>query len=171
MKVTRKKHRLCVIWFFLAANHCRLLRAKLWDIETLDEFAYVLDRIYLQTQSFDSPRIAVNFTRGRYCKFLFYKKTKQNSFCFFLVLNLRKKTKQEQYLSISNINEYSLIYKPLFDLPTKNLCLIIDISKATRRVSLEEKFRLERRSDHYICKMSKLVFFFVKFLFNSFFLF
>ncbi|CAF3619212.1 unnamed protein product, partial [Rotaria sp. Silwood2] len=29
----------------------------------------------------------------------------------------------------------------------------INISKATKRVSLEEKFRLERRSDHYICKM------------------
>jgi hypothetical protein len=63
---------------------------------------------------------------------------------------------EQQYLSISNINEYSLIYKPLFDIPTRNICLIIDISKATRRVSLEEKFRLERRSDHYICKMSML---------------
>jgi len=52
--------------FVLAANHCRLLRAKLWDIETIDEFAFVLDRIYIQTQSFDSPRIAVNFTKGRH---------------------------------------------------------------------------------------------------------
>jgi hypothetical protein len=63
---------------------------------------------------------------------------------------------EQQYLFISNTNDYSLIYKPLFDFPTRNTCLIIDISKATRRVSLEEKFRLERRSDHYICKMSKL---------------
>jgi hypothetical protein len=75
---------------------------------------------------------------------------------FFLVLNLRKKMNEQQYLSISNNNEYILIYKPLFELPTRNTCLIIDISKATRRISLEEKFRLERRSDHYICKMSKL---------------
>jgi hypothetical protein len=75
----------------------------------------------------------------------------------FVVLNLRKKINEQQYLFLSNINEYSLIYKPLFDLPSKNLCLIIDISKATKRVSLEEKFRLERRSDHYICKMSMLI--------------
>jgi hypothetical protein len=58
--------------FCLAAHHCRLLRAKLWDIETLDEFAFVLDRIYIQTQSFDSPRIAVNFTKGRHREFSFY---------------------------------------------------------------------------------------------------
>jgi hypothetical protein len=71
----------------------------------------------------------------------------------FLVLNLRKKMNEQQYLSISNTIDYTLIYKPLFDLPTKNTCLIIDISKATKRVSLEEKFYLERRSDHFICKM------------------
>ncbi len=73
-----------------------------------------------------------------------------------LVLNLRKQINEQQYLSIGNTNEYTLIYKPLFDLPSRNICLIIDISKATRRISLEEKFRLERRSDHYICKKSKL---------------
>ena len=42
------------------------------------------------------------------------------------------------------------------ELPMNNTCLIIDISKATNRISLEEKFCLERRSDHYICKMSQL---------------
>jgi len=61
----------------------------------------------------------------------------------------------QQFISVGNINDYSLIYKPLPDLPPANTCLIIDISKATRRISLEEKFRLERRSNHYICKMSK----------------
>jgi hypothetical protein len=55
--------------FCLAANRCHLLRAKLWDIETIDEFDYVLARIYTQTQSFDSPRIAVNFTIGKRRKF------------------------------------------------------------------------------------------------------
>jgi hypothetical protein len=85
----------------------------------------------------------------------FRDKKKQTSAVVFLVLNLGKKVNEQQYLSISNTNDYSLIYKPLFDLPTRNTCLIIDISKATRRVSLEEKFYLERRSDHYICKMSE----------------
>ncbi|CAF0767643.1 unnamed protein product [Rotaria sordida] len=118
-----------------AAIRCRLLHAKLWDMESIDEFAFVLNRIYTETQSYDSPRIAINFTQGR------------------RLLNLRKKFNEQQYLLINNINEYSLIYKPLIDLPARNTCLIIDISKATRRVSLEEKFRLERRSDHYICKM------------------
>ena len=61
----------------------------------------------------------------------------------------------QQFISVGNINDYSLIYKPLAYLPPANICLIIDISKATRRISLEEKFRLERRSNHYICKMSK----------------
>ncbi|CAF1057526.1 unnamed protein product [Adineta steineri] len=118
-----------------AASHCRLLHSQLWDIETIDEFAFVLDQIYTQTQSFDSPRIAINFTQGRN------------------LLKLRKKSSGEQYVFISNTNEYSLIYKPLYDLPSKDLSLIIDISKATKRIYLEEKFRLERRSDHYICKM------------------
>ena len=49
----------------LAANRCRVLHAKLWDIETINEFDYVLARIYAQTQKFDSPRIAVNFTNGK----------------------------------------------------------------------------------------------------------
>jgi hypothetical protein len=88
---------------------------------------------------------------------------------FFLVLNLRKKIHEQQYLAISNTNEYSVIYKPLLDLPTRNTGLIIDISKATSRVSLEEKFRLERRSDHYICKMSKL-FIIRKIIFNQYFM-
>lgn len=48
---------------------CRLLRSALWDIETLDEFAFVLNRIYAETQSYASPRIAVNFTQGRRCKY------------------------------------------------------------------------------------------------------
>ncbi|CAF4606174.1 unnamed protein product, partial [Rotaria sp. Silwood1] len=117
------------------ALRCRQLHAKLWDMESIDEFAFVLNRIYTETQSYDSPRIAINFTQGR------------------RLLNLRKKIYEQQYLFINNINEYSLIYKPLIDLPARNTCLIIDISKATRRVSLEEKFRLERRSDHYICKI------------------
>ncbi len=56
-------------FFLLAANHCRLLHAKLWDIETINEFDYVLARIYSQTQPFDSPRIAVNFTIGKRRKF------------------------------------------------------------------------------------------------------
>ncbi|CAF3425275.1 unnamed protein product, partial [Rotaria sp. Silwood2] len=117
------------------ARRCHLLHAKLWDMESIDEFTFVLNRIYTETQSYDSPRIAINFTQGR------------------RLLNLRKKIIEQQYLFISNINEYSLIYKPLIDFPARNTCLIIDISKATKRVSLEEKFRLERRSDHYICKM------------------
>ncbi len=75
---------------------------------------------------------------------------------FFLVLKLQKRMGEQQFLYFGNINDYSLIYKPLPDVPPANTCLIIDISKATRRVSLEEKFRLERRSNHYICKMSKL---------------
>jgi hypothetical protein len=62
---------------------------------------------------------------------------------------------EQQFISVGNTNDYSLIYKPLPDIPPGNTCLIIDISKATRRISLEEKFRLERRSNHYICKMSK----------------
>jgi hypothetical protein len=45
------------------------LHAKLWDIETINEFDYVLARIYSQTQPFDSPRIAVNFTIGKRRKF------------------------------------------------------------------------------------------------------
>jgi hypothetical protein len=53
----------------VASNRCRLLHAKLWDIESINEFDYVLGRIYHQTQSFDSPRIAVNFTLGKRCKF------------------------------------------------------------------------------------------------------
>jgi hypothetical protein len=57
-----------MIIFLLASNRCHLLRTKLWDIETINEFDYVLARIYSQTQSFDSPRIAVNFTIGKRCK-------------------------------------------------------------------------------------------------------
>ena len=63
---------------------------------------------------------------------------------------------EQQFISAGNTNDYLLIYKPLADVLPANICLIIDISKATRRVSLEEKFRLERRSNQYICKMSKL---------------
>jgi len=64
---------------------------------------------------------------------------------------------EQQFISVGNMNDYSLIYKPLPDVPPANTCLIIDISKATRRISLEEKFRLERRSNHYICKMSEWI--------------
>ncbi|CAF4537778.1 unnamed protein product [Rotaria sp. Silwood2] len=117
------------------ANRCRLLKAELWDIETINEFDYVLGHIYEQTQSFDSPRIAVNFTMGKH------------------LLNLQQRMGEQQFISVGNRNDYSLIYKPLPDIPPANICLIIDISKATRRISLEEKFRLERRSNHYICKM------------------
>ncbi|UJR09350.1 hypothetical protein I4U23_013594 [Adineta vaga] len=118
------------------SDRCHFFRAKLWDIETVTEFDYVLGRIYDETQSFDSPRIAVNFTHGKH------------------VLKLHKRMNgEQQFLSVGNINDYSLIYKSLPDVPAANTCLIIDISKATRRVSLEEKFRLERRSNHYICKM------------------
>ncbi|CAF1495996.1 unnamed protein product, partial [Adineta steineri] len=118
------------------SNRCHLLHAKLWDIESVNEFDYVLAHIYDQTQSFDSPRIAVNFTKGKY------------------ILKLEKRMGEQQFLSVGNINDYSLIYKPLPDVPPANTSLIIDISKATRRISLEEKFRLERRSNHYICKMT-----------------
>ena len=55
--------------FLIAARYCRLLRAQLWDIETIDEFSFVLDRIYAQTRPLESPRIAVNFIRGKHCKF------------------------------------------------------------------------------------------------------
>lgn len=78
-------------------------------------------------------------------------------FCFFfsLVLNLKRRLAEQQFLTVGNTNEYSLIYKPLADLAAENTSLIIDISRATHRVSLEEKFRLERRSNRYVCKMSK----------------
>ncbi|CAF3774923.1 unnamed protein product [Rotaria sp. Silwood1] len=113
-----------------AANRCRLLQAELWDIETINEFDYILGRIYEQTQSFDSPRIAVSFTMGKH------------------LLNLQQKMGEQQFISIGNTNDYSLIYKPSPDIPPTNICLIIDISKATRRISLEEKFRLERRMNN-----------------------
>jgi len=127
----------------------------LWDIENINEFDYILNRIYTQTKSFDSPRIAVNFTLGKtredldlptffFSKFYFY----------LLVLHLQKNLGEQQFLSVGNTNDYSLIYKPMPDIPPSNTCLILDISKATRRISLEEKFRLEKRSNHYICKMS-----------------
>ncbi len=70
-------------------------------------------------------------------------------------MHLHRRMGIQQFISVGNTNDYSLIYKPLPDVPPRNTCLIIDISKATRRISLEEKFRLERRSNHYICKMSK----------------
>lgn len=76
---------------------------------------------------------------------------------FFLVLHLKKRLGEQQFLSVGNTNDYSLIYKPLPDLPPANTCLIIDISKAMQRISLEEKFRLERRSNHYICKLSMFI--------------
>ena len=78
------------------------------------------------------------------------------SFFWIVVLKLYKRMGEQQFLTVGNINDYSLIYKSLPDVPAANTCLIIDISKATRRVSLEEKFRLERRSNHYVCKMSKI---------------
>ncbi len=64
--------------FLLAANRCRLLRAKLldreiraelWDIETIKEFNYVFTHIYSQTPPDDSLLIAVNFTKGKLGKF------------------------------------------------------------------------------------------------------
>ena len=58
-------------FFVLASARCRFFRAKLWDIETVNEFDYVIGRIYNQMQSFDSPRIAVNFTQGKHGKFNF----------------------------------------------------------------------------------------------------
>lgn len=73
---------------------------------------------------------------------------------FLLVLHLKKRLGEQQFISVGNTNDYSLIYKPLPDLPPANTCVIIDISKAMQRISLEEKFRLERRSNHYICKLS-----------------
>ncbi|CAF3687754.1 unnamed protein product [Rotaria socialis] len=118
-----------------ATNRCRLINSELWDIETVNEFDYVLSRIYEQTQSFGSPRIAVSFINGK------------------RLLNLQQRMGEQQFISVGNTNDYSLIYKPAPDIPPANTCLIIDISKATRRVSLEEKFRLEQRSNHYICKM------------------
>jgi len=60
-----------IVNILLASDRCRLLRAKLWDTETVNEFDYVLARIYDQTQSFDSPRIAVNFTKGNSGEFYF----------------------------------------------------------------------------------------------------
>ncbi|CAF5162945.1 unnamed protein product, partial [Rotaria magnacalcarata] len=101
----------------------------------VNEFDYVLSRVYEQTQSFGSPRIAVSFINGK------------------RLLNLQQRMGEQQFISVGNTNDYSLIYKPAPDIPPANTCLIIDISKATRRVSLEEKFRLEQRSNHYICKM------------------
>ena len=157
MKVCRipvRKQRIDLPFSSLASNLCRPMRAKLWDIDSVEEFDYILHRIYSQVQSFDSPRIAVNFTHGRHrtC----------SSTCnvvivvpVFSVLNLRTRIGEQQYLSVGNTNDFSLLYKPLSDIPPSNTCLIIDISKATQRVSLEEKFRLERRSNHYLCKMSE----------------
>lgn len=76
-------------------------------------------------------------------------------FLLYSVLNLQQKMGQQQFISVEHPNDYSLIYKPSPDIPPTDIGLIIDISKATRRISLEEKFRLERRSNHYICKKSK----------------
>ena len=142
--------------FILAASRCHLLRARLWDIESINEFDYVLARIYAQTQKFDSPRIAVNFTNGKRRELIDSMRVFPHHgwIVFFLVLHLQRRLGEQQFLSVGNTNDYSLIYKPLPDLPPSNTCLIIDISKAMQRISLEEKFRLERRSNHYICKMS-----------------
>lgn len=76
-------------------------------------------------------------------------------FFLFKVLQLKRSTAEQQYINVGNSNDYSLIYKPMSDVPSSNTSLIIDISRATNRISLEEKFRLERRSNHYLCKMSK----------------
>jgi hypothetical protein len=64
-------------FLFLAANYCRafygeLFDAELWDIETIDEFDYVLAGIYNQTELNKQPHIAVNFTSGRRRKFRGY---------------------------------------------------------------------------------------------------
>jgi hypothetical protein len=74
--------------FLLASNRCRLLHAKLWDIETVNEFDYVLARIYDQTQSFDSPRIAVNFTMGKSGEFHLIQCQKIKSL-FFLSIKIK----------------------------------------------------------------------------------
>lgn len=67
----------------LAAKRCRLLTAELWDIENLDEFVFILNQIYSQTQTYDSPRIAVNFTRGRSRKLSTEKKRRVLIILFF----------------------------------------------------------------------------------------
>jgi len=53
---------------FLASDRCRMIRADLWDIESVAEFDHIIGYVYQQIQSYDSPRIAVNFTRGKRCK-------------------------------------------------------------------------------------------------------
>ena len=102
----------------LASDRCRLLRARLWDIESVDEFDYILGRIFDQIKSFDSPRIAVNFTRGKRSKWSPISTVNCPSACSFTsVLNLRKRIVEQQFLTVGNTNEYTLIYKPLADVP------------------------------------------------------
>jgi hypothetical protein len=76
----------------LAAARCRLLRAQLWDIETIDEFDYILARIYSQTQSFASPRIVVNFTIGKDRKSSKNKKQKNKNSHLFDSFTFTKKS-------------------------------------------------------------------------------
>lgn len=65
--------------FLLAASYCHSrnvtignieIHAKLWDIETDVEFYYILTHRYNQTESSKAdPKIAVDFTEGKKCKF------------------------------------------------------------------------------------------------------
>lgn len=123
----------------LAAKRCRWIGADLWDIETINELFVVLNRIYRQTRSFDNPRIAVNWTQGKE------------------ILQLQKRINEAKEISISSTNDYAIVYRPLIHLPAKKKSFLFDISHGTHRISLEEKFHSERRSNRYICKRSSLI--------------
>ncbi len=81
-------------------------------------------------------------------------------YLFFVVLHLNRNiSESQQNISHGNPNDYSLIYKPLPDVPPANNCLIIDINKDTvdtkGEISLQENRCSKRKtSDHIMCKIS-----------------
>lgn len=114
-----------VVFDHLAAKRCRFVGH------------WVNGRVHCHSQSFENPRIAVNWTRGRE------------------ILQLQQRINQAQEISISTTHDYTIVYKPLSHVPSKMKSFLLDISHGTHRVSLEEQFRLERRTNRYICKKSQ----------------
>lgn len=139
---------------FLAANLCNFpLHDKLWDIETVDEFDYVLFEIYRKMAPSSSALIIVNFTEGAAGKYelkpyLIYR------IYFIIVLNLQR-DKGTQNISVGNTTNYLLTYEPSNEYVRNDTYIIIDISKVTKKVKLEDRPRSEQRGNHYICKRSK----------------
>ncbi|CAF0878662.1 unnamed protein product, partial [Didymodactylos carnosus] len=119
----------------ITSKRCSLINASLWDIDTVNEFEYVLSHIYAKTGLYDSPRIAIQFQNGK--KVLRLQKT-------------RKNITAESTVTISDDLPYSLTYKTL---PYGNSCMILDISKAMNKISVEDNLCFVRRVNHYICKL------------------